>query len=525
MPNGPAPETARRPRWRPGIRAQLLALLLPGMAALLAFDSWTDYQALSRSVETAYDQALFEPLSALDEGVGIAPDGSIALHAPFAVEAMFASVQALHKHLQVTLVPVEPDNTAPARLLLGVGDLPPVPGDAVLAPPPSGFGSPPDARLALYNARYRSYPVRIAGLRREVVDSTGRRWRLLVQAAESTGRREDARRAWVNAEIWADVRMLAVTVLLVWLGIGWALRPLRRLRAALRRRPPHDLRPLEAGAVPHEVAPLVDAVNHHIADHRQVLEQQAIFLADASHQLRTPLAIMMAQAGYALREDDPARMRETIIAIVTQLDRSRRLSDQLLAMAHASRVAEGDGDGTAGALPTADLNSIARDVVLQYLPLARDKHIDLGWTDARGEDAQDDEAGAALVAPVAAQAAELHEALSNLLHNAVRHTPRNGSIAVAVRLEGGWAVAEVNDSGPGIPQDLRETVFERFGHRSGSEGGAGLGLAIARAYARRNGGDIVFADAAPGETFPHAGLCARLAVPLRSPPAPAPHKE
>ena len=104
--------------------------------------------------------------------------------------------------------------------------------------------------------------------------------------------------------------MLALVALLVWWGVSWALKPLRRLRADIRGRRPDDLTPLDAARVPSEVAPLVDAVNHHIARYRRVLDEQSQFLADASHQLRTPLAIMLTQAQYALRERDPRARRK-----------------------------------------------------------------------------------------------------------------------------------------------------------------------------------------------------------------------
>jgi len=501
MPTSPAPDDARPVR-RMGIRALLLALLLPGITALLAVDSWSDYQAFARTIENAYDQALLEPLSALDDSVGIDARGDIDLTAPFAVEAMFESVQARHKHLRVTLTPLAAPG-APERTLMGVSDLPPPPAGAEFLPPPASFGGAHGGRLLFYDAAYRGYPVRVAALRRDIENAAGERYRLQVQAAESTGRRAEARQAWLHRELWQDARMLGLTLLLVWLGVAWALRPLQRLRASLRERPAHDLQPLDANGVPSEVVPLVDAVNHHIDDHREVLAEQARFLADASHQLRTPLAIMLAQAGYALREQDPERMRETLHAIIAQLGRSRRLSDQLLALAHASRALD-----DAGTPPLTDLNAVAREVVLQYLPLAREKHLDLGWVDVRGEDPPDD--ADALGAPVRAQAAELHEALANLLHNAIRHTPAGGSVTVAVHIDGGTAMADIRDAGPGIAPERREAVFERFGR---STGGAGLGLAIARAYARRNGGDIVLAEGEANAGGGH-GLSARLQLPL-----------
>ncbi|XAH25885.1 sensor histidine kinase [Xylophilus sp. GW821-FHT01B05] len=502
MPTSLAPDHAP-PARRLGIRTLLLALLLPGVTALLAIDSWSDYRAFSRTIENAYDQALLEPLSALDDSVNLDTQGEVDLTAPFAVEAMFESVQARHKHLRVGLMPLSPPG-APERILMGVSDLPPPPSGAVFSPPPATFGGPLGGHILFYDAIYRGYPLRVAALQRDIENAAGQRYRLQVQAAESTGRRIEARQAWLQRELWQNARMLGVTLLLVWLGVTWALRPLQRLRASLRERPAHELQPLDASGVPSEVAPLVDAVNHHIADHREVLAEQARFLADASHQLRTPLAIMLAQAGYALREQDPARMRETLHAIIAQLGRSRRLSDQLLALAHASRVQD-----AAGPPPLIDLNTVAREVVLQYLPLAREKQLDLGWVDVRGEDAPEGADAQALAAPVRAQAAELHEALANLLHNAIRHTAAGGSVTVALRLTVDAVVADIRDTGPGIAPERREAVFERFGR---STGGAGLGLAIARAYARRNGGDIVLAE---GDASPdgHHGLSAQLQLP------------
>jgi two-component system sensor histidine kinase TctE len=524
QPMHPTPDRVPgRRRWL-GIRAQLLALILPGVALMLAIDSWSDHHARTSTLESAYDEALLEPLSVLDDSVHIDANGEVVLATPFAVQAMFESLRAHHKHLHVGLSPLDTGaGTPPAeRTLMGVSDLPAPPPDAELTPPPPSFGGADGGHIAFYTAAYHGYPVRVATLRRELMDAAGRRYRLQVRAAESTDRRADARQASLRREFQQDLRMLAVTALLVWLGIAWALRPLKRLRASLRERPTHDLQPLDASGVPYEVAPLVDAVNIHIADHRQMLAEQGRFLADASHQLRTPLAIMMTQAGYALRERDPHLLRETLRAIISELDRSRRLTDQLLAMAHASRAAD-----DAEPPPRVDLNAVAREVVLQYLPLAHVKNQDLGWVDIRGEDIPDGADPGTPAAPVRAQAAELHEALANLLHNAIRHTPAGGSITVAVRIEGDVALAEVADGGPGIAPERREAVFERFGRgnaadaadTAGMAGGAGLGLAIARAYARRNGGDIELADFAAnsaGAVSRTTGLRAILRLPLAS---------
>jgi two-component system sensor histidine kinase TctE len=196
--------------------------------------------------------------------------------------------------------------------------------------------------------------------------------------------------------------------------------------------------------------------------------------------------------------------------MVVQISRSRRLCEQLLSLAHANESAAPEG-----APGVVDLNCVARDVVLQYLSLAHEKKQDLGWVDAR----EDAKTGDVLphedpAVPVLARGAELHEALSNLVHNAIVYTAPGGHITVMVSSRDNVAMAEVRDDGPGIAPARRAEVFERF-HSTGPSGsssrGAGLGMAIARAYARRNGGDIELADPASG-----AGLRAILQLPLAS---------
>lgn len=517
-----------------GIRARLLTLLIPGIVALLVLDSWNDYSALRNLMQDAYDQAMLEPVNALDNSIDLAPDGSIRVNAPFAVQAMFDVTRPQYKHLHVGITPLSassgPDK-APAReiTLLGESDLPAPPG------PQSGSGLAPEGRSSVwYDTSYRGYAIRVLALSRVVTDGRGQSHRLLIQAAESTGPRDQAEAASLHQELLRDVRMVLVVALLVWLGVMWSLRPLERLRKSVLATAPDELQPLDARDVPHEVRPLVDAINHHVESHRQMLQRQSRFLADASHQLRTPLAIMLTQAGYALREKDADRLRETLHAMVAQIARSRRLCEQLLALAHASEEKPGKQP-----MPVVDLNTIARDVVLRHLTLAHEKDQDLGWMDAAADDAGDsntdshsDSADAATnapeldkpavpvvpVVPVAAHEAELHELLSNLVHNAIAHSPAGGKITVRVWRDETTAFAEVCDNGPGIPADQRKEVFERF--RQGAHDGkarhhgAGLGLAIAQAYAHHNGGEIELSDADQGGPDSMKGLRAVLRLPI-----------
>ena len=509
------PQAPRPPRPEPqrfGIRARLLALLLPGIVALLALDSWNDYRTLTDSLVVAYDQSLLEPVQALANGVVVASDGSVKVQEPFSIQAMFESTHLRYKYLHVGVQRIpkgEPlDTRAPETTLMGVPGL------------PRPAERPPDGTPVFYDAVYEQHPVRVAALRQTVYDNTGSgtAYSVLIQAAEGTGPRLQAQNESLRQELLRDTRMVLVMAVLVWLGVAWTLRPLERLRRSLRERPRDDLKPLDASGVPQEVVPLVDAVNHHIADHRRMVAEQSQFLADASHQLRTPLSILSIQAGYAVRETDPARMRESLQAIVVQLARTRRLSEQLLALAHATTEDEIPGDAGPSVV---DLSDIARAVVLQYLPLAREHDQDLGWVDARGDheaqDRLDDGNDEAPVLPVKANGAELHEVLANLVHNAIKYTPRGGNITVTVRREASHALAEVCDSGPGIAPERRDAVFERF-HRDpaadAATHGAGLGLAIARGYARRNGGEIELDSADMPERPNGGGLRAILKLPL-----------
>ena len=488
-----------------GIRARLLTLLLPAILGLLALDSWNDYRALENQVQDAYDQSMLEAAHALQSSVAPARDGSLQLNAPAGVQALFGA-EPLQKYLHVSLSPLpeaqaQAGNASPGELtLLGGSDLP----------------APPDASASpvWYDSFHAGHPVRVVALYSQVQDGRGRPFSLRIQVAEGTGPRDRAQAATLRQELIRDARMVLVMVLLVWLGVTWSLQPLERLRKSVLESKHTDLKPLDTSGVPHEVAPLVEALNQHLASYRELLEQQSQFLADASHQLRTPLAIMLTQAGVALREKDPAQLHATLRAIVAQISRSRRLCEQLLSLAHAS-----DSAPPAGVPALVDLNAIAREVVLQYLALAHEKNLDLGWVDARGDSADAGTAEDAPAVPVLAREAELHEALSNLVHNAIAYTPAGGRITVMAGHANGMALAEVRDDGPGIAQARRTQVFERF-HSAGSAAekgshGSGLGLSIARAYARRNGGDIELADAPTG-----TGLRAILRLPLILSPPP-----
>lgn len=486
-----------------GIRARLLTLLLPGILGLLVLDSWNDHRALKSLVQKAYDQSMEDSVNLLRSGLSLGPDGTLQLNTPLGTQAAFDANNPLHKYVYVGLAPQRRASNQPLaqdRTLLGEADLP--------SPPPSTAGADPS--LTWFETHHRGQSVRIVAYQSSVVDGLGQAFDLRIRVAENSGPRDQAQATSMQDALIRDVRTVLVVVLLVWLGVTWCLYPLERLRRSVQQNQGQDLQPLDTRGVPHEVAPLVEAVNQHIASYRNLLEQQSQFLADASHQLRTPLAIMLTQAGVALREKDPHQLRQTLRALITQITRSKRLCEQLLSLAQA-----GGSTLLVDAPAVVDLNTLAKDVVLQYLSLAHEKNQDLGWVDARSAAAGASMAGlaAAPVVGVSGYGAELHEALANLLHNAIVYTPAGGRITVQARVDGASAVLEVRDDGPGIAPARRAEAFARFRHTGARPGadarGAGLGLAIARAYARRSGGDIELSDVDGG-----SGLCAVLRLPV-----------
>ena len=205
-------------------------------------------------------------------------------------------------------------------------------------------------------------------------------------------------------------------------AIGWALRPLARLRDEVQARAPQDLAPVDTSRIPADVRPLVDAINHHVVRNRSMAEARRRFIDDASHQLRTPLATLTTQVTYALREPDPERMRGAIHAVKTQLDETVRQTNQMLSLARTDAI---DLEREA-----VDLIPFARMLAREWWMSARDGGVDLGFESSCER------------LEVLAHSGTLQEALANLLHNAVRYTPPGGQVTLFARQENGTAILE-----------------------------------------------------------------------------------
>ena len=319
----------------------------------------------------------------------------------------------------------------------------------------------------------------------------------LVQVAETVDKRAVLATEIVKGVMLPQFVVLPVAVLLVWLALAQAIKPLNRLEETIRARKPDDLSPLDAQAVPMEVVPLVASVNDLLLRLTDSIATQKRFLADAAHQLKTPLAGLRMQADLAQRQDASAdELKQSLRQIGRSSIRATHTVNQLLALARAESSA---------ALPTqqpCDLATLAMEVVRDCVPRAVEKQIDIGF---EGEQTL----GASFT--VLGNAILLQEMVRNLVDNALHYSqPGTGEAAViTVRVihdrPGKKVMLQVEDSGPGIAPAERELVFQPFYRALGNEAdGSGLGLPIVLEIARQHRASVTLRDSRPGHTPPGA---------------------
>jgi two-component system sensor histidine kinase TctE len=379
-------------------------------------------------------------------------------------------------------------------------------GEAEL-PRPGLYDFPQPGVVKLRTANFRGTDVRIGYVFLDAMagDEVGA---VLVQLAETLDKRTRLANEIIKGVIFPQFLILPLSLVLVWFGLSRGLAPLQSLQDRIRRRAPDDLSPIDPRGAPEEIAPLVDAFNDLLLRLGQSVGAQKRFIADAAHQMKTPLAGLRTQSELALRERDPAELHRNLEQIARGSQRAAHLISQLLALART----ENQRDETA--LMAMDPVAFAREVVADWVPAAIARGLDLGF-----EAAVAPRSGRSAPAPIAGQPVLLRELLSNLIDNALRYTPRGG--AVTVRVVGSAEVTdlEVEDNGPGVPEADRTLVFERFYRVLGTGvDGSGLGLAIVREIADQHGATVEVVAAHPGHDPP--GALFRVRFPAAAGPAP-----
>ncbi len=399
--------------------------------------------------DDAYDRELRDRVVAVAKQLSYA-DGRIAINAPAAAAAVLRAGEEDQTFFQVR----DPRND----VVGGERAIPVVEFDPDLAPQTVYFR----------DDHVPGHEVRVAYMFAQVSGMPGA---VLVQVAETVEKRSALASRIIGDVLAAEFLFVPVALLFVWLGLTQGIAPLKELSHAIRRREPSDLAPIDDSQVPEEVRPLVGSFNGLIGRLDASLKAQQRFVADAAHQMRTPLAGLRMQAEIALRQRDPRNVQHAMQQVVTSADRASHLINQLLALARA----DADAPHPLAAL---DLDAVAREVTRDWVPRARAREIDLGFETAG--------------APAWIEGNELllRELLNNLLDNAVRYTRPGGHVTTRV-LAGNRVALEVEDNGVGIDEAERELVFERFYRVLGSETeGSGLGLSIVRGIAHLHRADI-----------------------------------
>ncbi|WP_175720013.1 sensor histidine kinase [Burkholderia anthina] len=367
-------------------------------------------------------------------------------------------------------------------------------------PLPRDEDRPPPGVVVFRDDLLRGNDVRVAYTTVALPQSSGTQ-PVLVQVGETLDKRNALANDIIKGVILPQFVILPLAILLVWFGLSRGLAPLNALQAHIRARRPDDLSPVEAQRAPPEIEPLVTSFNDLLARLEQNMALQKRFIADAAHQMKTPLAGLRTQAEFALRHPVPPDVQRSLEQIATSSEQAARLVTQLLALARAENRASGL------TFEPVEIGSLARRTVRDWVQAALAKRMDLGY-EGPEDDAPLDVDGHPVM---------LREMLGNLVDNAIRYTPEGGQITVRVRADHAARRVhlEVEDTGPGIPAGERERVIERFYRILGREGdGSGLGLAIVREIATQHGGTLTLDDHVYQTTPRLAGTLVRISLPL-----------
>jgi two-component system sensor histidine kinase TctE len=432
-------------------------MLLPPIAALLAVGAVVAYYPSIEPATQAYDQALVDIGIALGNHIRVTQT-EYRFELPAAVEQVLRTDRFDHIYYRVM---------SPAGLEIA--------GDAALPAPPGD--------LMAHNTAYNGEDVRVVS-----VQTPCGRSACTVLVAETMVKRSRLTRDILLQSLFPELLIALATLVIVWFGVKRGLQPLARLSDEIKARSSGDLRPIDAAGAPEETRPLVGALNGLLDEVSAASRKQQRFIADAAHQLRTPLAGLRAHTELALAQPIPDACRAQLEQVHQATIRTARLANQLLALARAE-------PGARSVTSKVDLKTVAGGEAETWVRQALERDIDLGFE--------------LEAAPVEGDALLLREALSNLVHNALEYTQRGGRVTVRTGRRSGVSFLEVEDDGPGIALPERARVLERFYRVPGTPAtGSGLGLAIVREIAASHAATISITDGATagcrvGITFPH----------------------
>lgn len=434
-------------------RYLFIGILLP-IGLFILIDTFSLYRQALAAVNTAYDRTLLASAKSIGDHITAAGEGDAA---QLRANVPYAALEAF-----------EADNHS--RMVYRISDLK---GELIdgFNELPAWRGRLPDrgpyaALVDFYDDIYQGDPVRVAILLQPVAMNRARAM-AVVQVAETLELRHTLARQILIDTLLRQAALVSIIALVVIVVVQRATRPVRSLSAQLQARPDGDLTPLQAPDAPRELIPLIEATNSIMSRLQHLLEHQKRFVRDASHQLRTPLAVLKVQVQSALRGDlDPT---QALLEINDTVERATVLANQMLALAKVAQLVQ---------QPVAsdiDWAQVLRDVALDLSPLIAAKDIDFEISTS--------------AALIRTHDWMLRELARNLLHNAIRHTPVTGTLNVQLVCDSRFAALVISDSGPGISAELRERLFQPFSSGE-TRSGSGLGLAISHEIVQALGGSI-----------------------------------
>jgi two-component system, OmpR family, sensor histidine kinase TctE len=445
------------------LRGHLLRLLLLPVAGILAVSSIAAYYLALDPATEAHDASLTDAGLALAERIR-SSGGVTTLDLPVAAEQVLRT----DKYDKIYYLVRDPAGR-------------PIAGDAGIPLPPGE--ARPQGGSVFYEAIFREDKVRATTLR---APCAGEICTIIV--AETMHKRDRLVKEILLGSVLPQALLAILTLVIVWFGVARGLDPLRRLSDEIRTRSARDLRPIEPAHVPEEAQPLIAALNQLLIQVQESNRNQQRFVANAAHQLRTPLAGLRAHAELALAQPLVDAARAEVSQVHSATVRTARLANQLLALARAE-----PGGRIEPASSPVDLKRVVEGAADEWVHRALERDVDLGF-ELDGATVQGD-------------ILLLREALGNLVHNALEYVARGGHVTVRTGMRAdAWnsgephPFVEVEDDGPGIPPAERARVVERFYRVPGTHGtGSGLGLAIVNEIAATHRATLEISEGASGK--------------------------
>jgi two-component system sensor histidine kinase TctE len=439
------------------LRMRLLWWLLLPLALYVFVTGKAEFDNARRTADLVQDNQLVSSARMIAGEVAWV-DGFLRVDVPPAALEMFVSPYRDQVFYSVSV--------EDGHLLAGTPDFPP---RASLAPDAADY----------YDTALHGQLVRAAGVVRPMYDNGVTR-RVRVTVGKTVRSRDAMAQQLWQPQLVRQIEMVVLAVALVCIGLTFELRPLMKVKDDVADRDPMQLEPIRVERLHTELRPIVEAINQCIARLGVQVAAQRRFIADAAHQLRTPLTLLGTQLQFARQQDGLHPALDEALAAMHRSNRSMvGLTNKLLLLAQAEAA-----DNAQLAVESVDLAALAMEVVEDLALLAQARGIDLG-AELQGP------------APVVGHRGLLQALIANLVENAIRYTGRGGHVTVAVGEAAGAVTMSVLDDGPGIPAESRGRVFEPFFRASAHTEGTGLGLAIVREIADAHHGAIVLK---PGES-------------------------